>query len=259
MANNASNTIDQPGYRDPEREREIELARAREAENARLAGDGRTTERVVERPVERPTERVVERPMERPVERPGTAVNTVAPDYVGPSLRAPELVAVSDRVRWGPIWAGALTTFMIFLVLEFLGIGLGLISLVNGNEGTTSGISTLIAGLIAFFVGGWVAEAGSVARGGRAGLLNGFMVWALVTSLMLAFSIFGLGSLFGALGSIIGTHSVSVGGSVSNSQVGNISRVAGWSAFIWLVVSAILAMIGGLLGSIGRAFGWRRR
>jgi hypothetical protein len=253
MANNANNTIDQPGYRDVERERE--LARAREAEDARLARDGRPTERIVERPVERP----MERPMERPVERRAEPVNTVAPDYVGPALRTPDLVAVSDRVRWGPIWAGVLTTFTIFLVLEFLGIGLGLISLVNGNQGTTSGISTLIAGLIAFFIGGWVAEASSVARGGRAGLLNGFMVWALVTSLILAFSVFGLGSLFGALGAVVGTHSVSVGGTVSNSQVGNVSRVAGWSAFIWLVVSAILAMIGGLLGSIGRAFGWQRR
>src|SRR6185437_1676645 len=152
MANNANNTIDQPGYRDVERERE--LARAREAEDARLARDGQPAERIVERPAERPAERIVERRAE--------PVNTVAPDYVGPALRTPDLVAVSDRVRWGPIWAGVLTTFTIFLVLEFLGIGLGLISLVNGNQGTTSGISTLIAGLIAFFIGGWVAEASSV-------------------------------------------------------------------------------------------------
>jgi hypothetical protein len=61
-----------------------------------------------------------------------------------------------------------------------------------------------ILGLIAFFVGGAVAGMTSAVRGAVPGLVNGFLVWALGTVLILLLSALGLGQVFGALGNVVG-------------------------------------------------------
>ena len=233
----ASNTADPTQYQDPQRTREAERARAVEQGRG-----GRMTTQPAQ-------------PVTQPVAQPVTASPVAA-------VPTAQVVEAGDRVRWGPVWAGVITTFALFIVLELLGVGLGLISPTNGNSGVTSGISTLIAGLIAFFIGGWVAESSSGVRGVSSRLLTGFLVWALVTTLILFLSVVGLGTLFGALGAIAGQfaaagRSVNVG-SVNPAQVGNASRIAGWSAFIWLVISALAAMLGSLIGLPRRAHSERR-
>jgi hypothetical protein len=209
----------------------------------------------------------VDRPLERPVERPVTPMGGVVERPVAPmdeavGTRAPTDgdVVSGDRIRWGGIWAGTLTAFTIFLVLEFLGVGLGLITAGRGGTTATSAISTLIAGLIAFFIGGWVAESSSAARGFSSRLLTGFMVWALVTTLILALSIMGATSVIGSVAGqmINGGTTVTTGNGITTTQMASNVQLAGWSAFIWLVVSAIAAIIGGLLGVPRRVMRWRR-
>ena len=191
----------------------------------------------------------------------GNVGNTRNQTSAAEMAQSTDVIAPRDRVRWGPIWAGLLTTLTTFMILEFLGIGLGLVSTANGNAGATSGISTGIAGLIAFFLGGWMAESVSLARGGSAGLLNGFLVWALGVMLILVLSVFGLSQLFGALGNIGGQflssgHTISTSGvSVSNTQVGNVTQSAGWGAFVGMVITAAAAAFGGWLSSHGNPLG----
>lgn len=172
-----------------------------------------------------------------------------------------------DAVRWGPVWAGLLTTLGVFLVLELLAYGIGLLTATNSDGSVSaSGASPWITGalgLIAFFMGGYIAERSAAARGGGAGLLNGFMVWALGTGLILVLSLMGLGSLFGALGNAIGGMLASGGqisgpGNVSGNRVAELSQNVALGAFLSLVLSAIAAALGGLLGSIGRATGHLR-
>jgi hypothetical protein len=108
----------------------------------------------------------------------------------------------AGRSNWGP---GVLAAFLTFLVLELLVFGIGLIAATDrpgdaGNEDLVTGI----IGLIAFFVGGYVASMTSGARDTRAGLLDGVLVWALVTILILLFSSLGIGQFFGALGDVVG-------------------------------------------------------
>lgn len=239
----ASNTMGPTEYRDTERERE----QVRADEGRRVNRGREVTDRQVDTSVV------------------GQSANMAVPAGMYQAAPATEFIEARDRTRWGPIWAGMLTTFTSFLILEFLGVGLGLISPTNGNSGATSGIASAIAGLIAFFLGGWIAESTAVARGAGAGLLNGFLVWALAITLILILSILGLGTLFGALGNVAGQflaagHTVttpSVGG-VSSSQVSGVTQAAGWGGFISMVISALAAALGGLLASRGRAFGWVR-
>ena len=172
-----------------------------------------------------------------------------------------------DAVRWGPVWAGLLTALVVFLALELLAYGIGLLTVANSDGSVSaSGASpwvTGILGLIVFFVGGYLAERSAAARGSGAGLLNGFMVWALGTGLILILSLMGLGSLFGALGNAIGGMLASGGqisgpGSVNGNRVAEISQNVALGAFFSLALSAIAAALGGLLGSMGRATGHLR-
>jgi hypothetical protein len=177
------------------------------------------------------------------------------------------LVTPEDRVRWGPVWAGLLTALTTFLLLELLAYGLGVLTTTT-RDGTiaASGASPWVSGvlgLIAFFLGGFIAERSSAARGGSAGLLNGFMVWALGTTLILLLSVLGLGSLFGALGNVAGQF-VAAGGNVATAgsvnvnanQVAQITQSAALGAFFSLLLSAAAAALGGMLGSPGRAAGF---
>lgn len=207
-------------------------------------------------------------PMAGSVDGPMTQTTQTRQEYVQPQRQeymqaqpqqrqdAPGWVAANDRVRWGPVWAGLLTTVTCLLVLELLAYGIGLL-----RGGSASGWVTGIIALIAFFVGGWVAEATSAARGASAGILNGFMVWALGISLIVVLSLLGLNSLFGAAGSTLGQiaasgRTVNAGGiGVSTGTVSHITNLAAWGGFIFLVATAIVAALGGLISSRGNPIG----
>jgi hypothetical protein len=178
-----------------------------------------------------------------------------------------------DSIRWGPIWAGLITALTTFLLLQLLAIGLGLVDVGPGSDGGGGWVPGLI-GLIAFFTGGAVAGMTSAIRGPGSGLLNGFMVWALGTVLILLLSALGLGQLFGALGNVAGQVGPGALGSAAQSAQGaapNVSpqeaeqalQTGAIGAFFGLLLSALASMLGGLLGGrssdpIGRPTDARR-
>jgi hypothetical protein len=165
-----------------------------------------------------------------------------------------QLVSPRDRIRWGPIWGGMITTLTTFLVPQLLMYGFGWLAL-DFTGGTTTGtgdawVSTLMA-LIAFFAGGWVAQATSSVRGADAGLLNGFMVWALATALLLLLSTLGLGLAFGPVGCVLNQFNILNRGDLQGLDPGSIAGLvrdgALW-AVLFLLVSAGAAAAGGWLG-----------
>jgi hypothetical protein len=200
-------------------------------------------------------------PQPQPTRPIGMTGTPAAPEEM---VQTTQVLAPQDRVRWGPIWAGLLTALTTFLLLELLAYGLGLLTSNDNGAVSASGAAPWVSGalgLIAFFLGGYIAERAAVARGGSAGLLNGFLVWALGTGLILLLSVVGLGSLFGALGNVIGQflaagHSVSGSSpNVNPGQVAQVTQSAALGAFFSLLLSAAAAALGGLLGSGGRALG----
>ncbi len=148
-----------------------------------------------------------------------------------------DIAAFHDGIHWGSIWAGVLVAITIFLLLDQLAIGIGLLPVAGSGAATgVSAITGLIIGLIVFFIGGYVAnltsEAGDRSSGVRyagPGLLRGLLVWALGILLILAISALGPGLLFfGPLGE------VAAGGS-------------GLGSFFVLLLSALTAVLGGWL------------
>ena len=105
------------------------------------------------------------------------------------------VVVPRDKVRWGPIWAGLLTALGTFLLLSLLALAIGAQTVNTGaadaeTASVGSGIATAIIGLLSFFLGGWVAARSATIRDRGSGLLNGFLVWALGTALILALTAF---------------------------------------------------------------------
>lgn len=194
--------------------------------------------------------------VEREREPVDIAPPPAAPPPTAASVQSPDLVARRDSARWGPIWAGLITAITTYLLLQLLTIGLGLVGIGPDNQG--SAWVPAIVGLIAFFTGGAVAGMTSAVRGAATGFLNGFLVWALGTVLILAFSALGLGSIFGALGNVVGQIGLFGPGGVNvpNPNLPNVDpaqlasslRTGAIAAFFGLLISAIAAAVGGFLG-----------
>jgi hypothetical protein len=163
---------------------------------------------------------------------------------------------IRDRVRWGPIWAGLITALATFLLLTVAAVAIGAQAVDSGAEGdaagTASGIASAIIALLAFFVGGFIAArtAGVIGRG--YGALNGFLVWALGVVLILALAALGLGSLFGASGDLFAQYremgQPTAEGVDPNAVVEGI-RNGSLGAFLGMLLPAIAAALGGLMGS----------
>ncbi len=118
------------------------------------------------------------------------------------------VLAVRNRVQWGPILSGILAAIATMLLLTVLGIALGASVLdrnAPGEEiGTWAAVWGAISAIVAFFVGGWLAAKTAAVGGPFAGLINGFTVGAAGLVLVLWLTGIGLGNLFGTIGANIG-------------------------------------------------------
>lgn len=160
-----------------------------------------------------------------------------------------------DRVRWGAIWAGLVTAIATFLLLTTAAVAVGAQVLDAGDTqqaGMAGGIVSAIIALLAFLAGGFVAGRTAGVAGRGYGALNGFLVWALGVMLILALAVFGLGSLFGAAGDLFGQYR-QMGQpqpqGVDPSQVVQGIRNSSIGAFLGMLLPALAAAAGGLMGS----------
>jgi hypothetical protein len=153
-----------------------------------------------------------------------------------------------DRVRWGPIWAGALTVLPVFLVLQLLFFALGWLDLGDAGAAGTRAIVSGVLALVAFFVGGLLAGASTTWRGAPDGALHGVLVWALSVVGILTLGLIGGGSLLGPLSDFAGQAAVGPP-DIDSAQALSIGRhAAGWTA-LGLGLSAVVAALGGTVGS----------
>jgi len=109
------------------------------------------------------------------------------------------------RTSWGAIFAGAFITLAVFLTLQILGAGIGASALdLTGSRVTSArsfGIGAaiwwFITGLIALFIGGWVAGRLSWRLDRLERALHGLTVWSLFYVAMFLLTLTALGTLVG--------------------------------------------------------------
>ena len=136
----------------------------------RLPAHGTCIEASMKTDIQREPEVITSAPLSAPL----PAAPTIAP-----------VVSVPTNLRWGAIFGGAVASLGLAVMLNALGLALGL-SWLDPQDPTTirpssvfSAIWLVVVSLVALFVGGYVAArgAGSVSRG--LGALHGLVMWGL--------------------------------------------------------------------------------
>jgi hypothetical protein len=160
-----------------------------------------------------------------------------------PTPARTEPLSWGDWVRWGPIWAGFLTVISTLAILGALGAGISLTVWGAGGNNAFNYGWAILTGIVAYFLGGWVAGRTLGVAGRGAGMLNGGLVWALSLLAVLALAVIGASSAIGAVGINLG---VAVG---PTRGTAGMAAQGAWISFVTFVIGLILAMLGGLVGA----------
>jgi hypothetical protein len=158
-----------------------------------------------------------------------------------------------DRIRWGPVWAGALTTLSTYVVLQLLFFALGWLDLgfAGGGNSTVRAVVSGVLGLVAFFLGGAAAGASSLWHRANDGMVNGVVSWAVTVTALLVLALIGGGALLGSLADVA-TQFVDLrnaGSGVDIARAAETARdTAGWAA-LGLGLSMVASAIGGSIGA----------
>lgn len=183
----------------------------------------------------------------------------------GPDMDAAAVSAIArDPITWGPIWAGVLTAFGLFILFSLIALAAGLALIEFGPGGQPSGggdvpvdvIASIVSGLflvLAFFAGGFVASwSAGLMEEGR-GILHGFLVWTLAIVLLLLFAALGLGQVFGAAGQMFAgqfTPGMVPNVDVDPQQLTEAAQAAAWQTVFAIVLALASAVLGGFVGTM---------
>lgn len=156
-----------------------------------------------------------------------------------------------DRIRWGAVWTGALTTLSVYLVLQLLFFALGWLDLAGGGTGTTRAIVSGVLALVAFLVGGIAAGASALWHRANDGMVNGVVSWAVTVIALLALALVGGGALVGSLADTA-TQFVDLRNAGEGVDVAEATRTARDTAGVTalgLGLSVVAAALGGSIGA----------
>ncbi len=130
------------------------------------------------------------------------------PEAVTPPAPIDEVRTIlQNQVSWGAIFAGVVVALTTQVLLTMLGAGIGVATLDPGTGDNPSasafsiaaGIWYLLSGIIAAFVGGYIAARLSGKTVPTSGALHGLTTWALTTLLVLWFLTSTVGALVGGV------------------------------------------------------------
>ena len=132
---------------------------------------------------------------------------------------------LQNRVSWGAILAGVVVALVTQVLLTMLGAGIGIATLdpgTNDNPAASTfsiaaGIWYMLSGIIAAFVGGYIAARLSGKTVATTGALHGLTTWALTTLLVLWFLTSTVGALVGGVFSGVASAVGGVGQTVASA------------------------------------------
>lgn len=133
----------------------------------------------------------------------------------------------AHRISWGGIAGGVIATLALQLLFNLLGLGIGASS-INASQGNQPGQGMALGALIWFVVswvlslaaGGLTAVLLSPASGKRVSGLQGFLVWALSSIVVIYLLSTAAGNLIGGTASVIGRTASLVGSGAKSSVPG---------------------------------------
>jgi hypothetical protein len=137
----------------------------------------------------------------------------------------PYLNAAFNKVSWGSVFAGVAVALVVQLLLNLLGAGIGAAVIdpaANDNpSATTLSVTTavwfVVSGLIASFVGGYIASRLSGRPVRSTGALHGVTSWAVTTLVVVYLLTTSVGALVGGVFSGLGGIVSSAGSTVATA------------------------------------------
>jgi len=160
-----------------------------------------------------------------------------------------------DRVRWGPIVAGVVTTVVSLVVLTVLGLAIGLSAFEPDDAGaidasTAASLWGVASALIAFVIGGFVAARTAGVAGVPIGAFHGLMVAAAALAITIWLVTSGVGNLLGSAGGNLADIE-QVQANVPDVDVGQAYDTAedgAWWTLATMGAALAAATLGGVLG-----------
>jgi hypothetical protein len=116
--------------------------------------------------------------------------------------RVTDVLAVRSRVSWGAIAAGAMVALAVYVLLVLLGVAVGIEVAVRGSRvslGTPAALYTLVALLLAMFLGGWATSRLAVGESKLEAVLFGVILWGVLFVGMMWLVSAGISAGFGAM------------------------------------------------------------
>ena len=156
-----------------------------------------------------------------------------------------------DLVRWGPVIAASVIGLAVYALFNALWLALAYSTgngWVSDNLGWFIGATAAGSLLLAGFIAGLLAGA----RGAVAGLVNGLTAWGLLFLLTLTAVVPGALDLTGNLAAGLEGGTQEIGGGLGSAGAGFTVESALWTGFWSLLVGAVLAAVGGILGGAMR-------
>ena len=131
----------------------------------------------------------------------------LAPDPSSPTQTEEVRNILQNRVSWGAILAGVVVALTMQVLLTMLGAGIGIATLDPGTSDNpaastfsiAAGIWYMLSGIVAAFVGGYIAARLSGKTVPTTGALHGLTTWALTTLLVLWFLTSTVGAIVGGV------------------------------------------------------------
>ena len=112
-----------------------------------------------------------------------------------------------NKVSWGAIFAGVVVALVVQVLLTLLGVGIGIATLDPGTGDNpaastfsiVAGIWYVVSGIVAAFVGGYIAARMSGKTVATTGALHGLTTWAFTTLLVLYLLSTAVGGIVGGV------------------------------------------------------------
>lgn len=111
-------------------------------------------------------------------------------------------------IKWSAVMAGVIASMASSVLLNFLGIGIGLTAFnMDANSLINTGIGSVIwlalAGIISMSIGGYIAGHFTNSNSRALNGYHGILAWCLATLITIAAATTGLGAMMGGASSII--------------------------------------------------------
>lgn len=171
-------------------------------------------------------------------------------------IREARVAVHPDLVHWGTVWVGLIGAFGVLIVLGLLALAVGLSTVspaatTTAAPGVGTGILSILAVLISFFVGGWLAGRTSSARGRVSGIVLGTMIWSLGLVLLVLITTIGAGGVLGVFSGAFG--GLAAPPTVTPGQAALMASGPAITALIGTVLTWIVTVIGAYVGTTSRA------